>query len=269
MAGAIFPFGQDLNKPSDWLGRKSTKSLRWLIAYDGSLAIVCGYHSFIFFGLDSLHIGILNLKNCGWSASLPLGKLAQKLWGASTTTAKRVEQVNEVAGNSKKIGDAAEMESEQNQIGGGLQLYRRLQERKPTLVNSHVPFSFDDIYGTSGNILGAEVELYGAAAGYTIDAASFRTGAQIFGPSLIVNTGKGLVTAGISLATGFWSVEKSFDLYYELGRSAIRRCRVENQAPAYDQPYRVLNNINPYLAELPPAGCDFAEAGFDPSRFVR
>ena len=268
MAGAYFPYGNDLNKPSDWLGRTSTKSREWMVAYDGSFAIVCGYHSFIFFGLESLHIGIVNLLNCGYSVSLPVGKLLQQL-GSTTKTAKRVDQLNEVAGNSKKVGDVAEMEAEQDKIGSGMQLYRRLQERTPTLINARVPFSLDDLWGTSGNILGAEVELYGAAAGYAIDAASFKTGAQLFGPSVVVNMGTGLVAAGASLATGFWSVEKSFDLYHELGSSATRRCQVENQSPAYDQPYRALGNLHPYLSELPPAGCSFTEAGFNPSRFVR
>ncbi len=269
MAGETFPFGQDLNNPSSWLGKPSTKSQRWSVAYDGSLAVVCGYHSFIFFGLDSLHIGIVNLLDCGASTSLPLGKLAQKLLGASTTTATRVEQLHEAASNSKKMRDAAEMENEHSQIGEGIQLYWRMNERQPTFLNAHMPFSFDDLAGTNGTILGAQVELIAAAAGYTIDAVSFRTRAKLFGPSLVVNMGTGFVAAGASFATGVWSVEKSFNLYQELGASAARRCHVEHQAPAYDQPYQVLKGIQPYIAELPPAGCDFTETGFNPSKFVQ
>lgn len=268
MAVEVFPFGQNLANPESWLGLPSTKSQRWSIAYDGAFAIVCGYHSFIFFGLDSLHIGILNLFDCGPSANLPLGKIFKRI-GESAKTAKRIEKSHEAMNNGKMSRDAAEMEYEQDQVRQGMQLYRRMQECGPTFINAHMPFSFNDLSGTSGNILGAEVELLAAAAGYTIDAASFRTGTLLFGPSLVVNMSKGLVTAGASLATGIWIVEKSFNLYQELGSSATRRCRVEHQAPAYDQPYRVLDGIQPYIAELPPAGCAFTETGFNPSRFIR
>ncbi|MDD7971404.1 hypothetical protein [Roseinatronobacter alkalisoli] len=56
-----FPFGNDLNQAESWLGHMNAKSLNWRVYYDGGLSLICGYHSFIFLGLDSLTIGIANL----------------------------------------------------------------------------------------------------------------------------------------------------------------------------------------------------------------
>ncbi|MBL3561512.1 hypothetical protein [Rhodovulum sulfidophilum] len=267
MNDAVFPFGNDPMHPEAWVGHMDTRSKRWLISYDGSFSMVCGYHSFIFLGLDNMCIGIVNLLNCGVSASLPIGKLFKGA-GGSARAAQRIEDAHGHIGDGKMTWDAAKMEHEQDQIGSGMALYERMTQGTPQFVSAHKPFSLADLSGMTGGIIGAEVELVGAAALYTIDASPGPLGDPVFGPTPVFNSGDGLVSAGASAAIGIWSLETWFNLYYELGATAQLRCRNTGQSPSYDQPYRVIPSLDPYLAALPPAGCTFAETGFDPTRLL-
>lgn len=272
MSDNTFPFGNDLMKPEDWVGYSSTKSQRWLITYEGSFALACGYHSFIFFGLDSLCISVVNIYNCGVNLSLPIGKLF-KAAGGTTRGALEFEQFNEKLGNAKKIQDAAQMEQDQRNASTGMALYEKMKKGIPQLVRAVRPFSFDDLAGMPGGIAGAEIEVIGAAGIYRIEGyesvkGGF-TGKYVFGPATIANTGTGLVAGGVGVAAGVWSVEGPHNLYWELAASSKARCLVENSSPSYDQPYQQIPNLHPYLQSLPPAGCSLEDANFNPMRVIR
>jgi len=271
MSDTEFPFGNDLMKPDDWVGAMSTKSKRWLISYEGSLAVVCGYHSFIFLGLDSMAISVVNILNCGITASAPIGKLFKAAGGAARD-ALAFEKANDLAGNAKKIDDAATMEHEQGAANSGMALYERMKKAIPQLVHANKPFSLDDLAGMPGGIAGAEIEAVGAAGIYRIEGYNGLSGGltgDLFFRATVANAGTGLVAGGVGISAGVWSVERPHNLYWELGASARARCVVENSAPGYDQPYRQIPNLHPYLQGLPPAGCPIEETNFNPARLMQ
>ncbi|MFM2391812.1 MAG: hypothetical protein RLZZ437_3367 [Pseudomonadota bacterium] len=257
-----FPYGQNLATPELWVGNMTTKSRTWLVSYDGSLSFACGYHSFIFLGLESLNIALVNLVNCGPSVSLPVGKL-WKGAGAGARTAERAEEVYEQVENGRQTVDGVKMELGQNAADTGIGLYHRMLNAIPTYMEARTAFSLNDLAGMVGSIAGGEIELIGAAALYTIEGTDGLLGPLIFQQS-VGNVGDGLVSAGIGAGVGIWSLERWHNLYLELGVGALARCRVENRSPSYDQPYMQIPNIHAYLARLPPMGCSVAEAGFNP-----
>jgi len=271
MSDAEFPFGNDLMKPDDWVGTMGAKSTRWLISYEGSLALVCGYHSFIFLGLDSMAISVVNILNCGLTASAPIGKLFKAVGGAARD-ALAFEKANDLVGNAKKVDDAITMERGQRDANSGMALYQRMQKAIPQLIYASKPFSFDDLAGMPGGIAGAEVEAAGAAGIYRIEGYDGIAGgltSDFFFRATIANAGTGLISAGVGISAGVWSVEGPRNLYWELAASARARCVVENSAPSYDQPYRQIPNLHPYLQGLPPAGCSMEETNFNPARLMR
>jgi len=271
MSDAQFPFGNDLMKPEEWVGTMGAKSKRWLISYEGSLALVCGYHSFIFLGLDNMAISVVNILDCGLTASAPIGKLFKAAGGAARD-ALAFEKINDAAGKAKQIDDAVAMEQGQDDANSGMALYERMKKAIPQLVYATRPFSFDDLAGMPGGIAGAEVEAVGAAGIYRIEGYDGITGGltgDFFFKATIANVGTGLISAGVGISAGVWSVEQPHNLYWELGASSHARCKVENSAPSYDQPYRQISNLHPYLQSLPPAGCSLDEAGFNPGRLMQ
>lgn len=261
-----FPFGNNPATPDTWLGRFNTKSKRWMVSYDGSFSILCGYHSFIFLGLDNLTIGIANLYSCGPSVGLPVGKIFQAV-GAGAKAADRVERAHENITRGYDTVGTARNEVAQDNADTGMALYRKMQEGIPQQFTAHVPFSFEDLAGTAGAVAGAEIAVAASAAAYMIDAGPIA--GPIYFETAVTNVGDGLVNAGIGVSAGVWSVEAWHNLYFELGASAIARCRVENQSPSYDQPYRRIAGVHPFIAQLPPAGCSFAETGFNPMTILR
>lgn len=266
-----FPFGNDLMKPEDWVGTMSAKSKRWLISYDGSLAVVCGYHSFIFLGLDSMAISVVNILNCGLTASAPIGKIFKAVGGAARD-ALAFEKANDLVGNAKKIDDAVTMEREQSEANSGMALYQRMKKAIPQLIYANKPFSFDDLAGMPGGIAGAEIEAVGAAGIYRIEGYDGIAGgltSDFFFRATVANAGTGLIAGGVGISAGVWSVEGPRNLYWELGASARARCVVENSSPSYDQPYRQIPNLHPYLQGLPPAGCSMEETNFNPARLLQ
>jgi hypothetical protein len=144
-------------------------------------------------------------------------------------------------------------------------LYRRMRQAIPQVMEANTAFSIEDLAGMAGGIIGGEIELGAAAAAYMIEGSDGAFGDIIF-RSTVANAGDGLVSAGVGVSVGVWSVEAWHNLYIELGTGAHARCRIANQSPSYDQPYRQLPGLHPYLASLPPIGCSFAETGFNPQR---
>ncbi|ARP97106.1 hypothetical protein [Bordetella genomosp. 13] len=271
MSSSDFPFGNDLMKPEDWVGSMGAKSKRWLISYEGSLAVVCGYHSFIFLGLDSMAISVVNILNCGVTVSAPIGKIFKAAGGAARD-ALAFEKINDHAGNAKKVDDAVTMEREQGEASSGMALYERMKKAIPQLVYATKPFSFDDLAGMPGGIAGAEIEAVGAAGIYRIEGYEGVTGgltSDFYFRATIANAGTGLVAGGVGVSAGVWSVEGPRNLYWELAARSRARCLVENSAPGYDQPYRQIPNLHPYLQSLPPAGCSLEEANFNPMRIMQ
>jgi hypothetical protein len=256
-----FPYGNDLNRPDNWVGHMPTKSKTWLVSYDGSFSVVCGYHSFIFLGLESLNIAVVNLLNCGISASLPIGKLFKGRGKGAETAERALED----AGRAKDGVDAIEMEQGQRAATSGMALYRRMTKGIPQMMHARRAFSLQELAGMAGGIVGAEIELGAAAAAYMIEGTDGPFGKIIFRQG-VANAGDGLVSAGVGISAGFWEVETWHNLYIELGTGARARCAIANQSPSYDQPYRQIPNLHPYLASLPPVGCSFAETGFNPQR---
>lgn len=271
MSDTEFPFGNDLMKPDDWVGTMDAKSTRWLISYEGSLAFVCGYHSFIFLGLDSMAISVVNILNCGFTVSAPVGKLL-KAGASSVRDALAFEKANDLVGNAKKIDDAINMEREQSEANSGIALYERMQKAIPQLIYASKPFSFNDLAGMLGGIAGAEIEAGGAAGIYRIEGYDGITGgltSDFFFRATVANAGTGLISGGVGISAGIWSVEGPRNLYWELAARARARCVVEHSAPGYDQPYRQIRNLHPYLQGLPPAGCSIAETNFNPARLMQ
>lgn len=261
-----FPFGQDWAQKDRWLGTFTAKSRRWTISYDGNFSIVCGYHSFIFLGLDSLTIALVSLKGCGPSAGLPVGKMIGKVFGG---TSSKVEDAWEGAEHAKDINDHNESAKDRSEVGSGMQALRRMNEAVPQRMSARVPFSLETLAGAPGAIIGAEVEVIGSASAYAIEGFDGLSGPKIFGPQHIVNAGTGTVSASIGGLMGFWSVDSWFNLYAELGRGAVEQCLIENSSPGYAQPYRRIPGIHPVLAELPPQGCHVPEALFNPLSLVQ
>jgi hypothetical protein len=259
---STFPYGQNLATPEVWVGNMTTKSKEWLVSYDGSFSIACGYHSFIFLGLESLNIALANLYSCGPSLGLPIGKLFKGA-GASARTAERAEEVHEQVENAQQTVDAVNMELAQDAAGTGMELYRRMSQAIPQRLTAISPFSIEDLAGMAGGIVGGEIELIGAAALYTIEGYDGITGPMIF-QQAVANAGDGLVSAGVGASLGVWSVERWHNLYVELGVGAQARCRIQNRSPSFDQPYMRIPGLHPYLSRLPPIGCSFAETGFNP-----
>ncbi|SAI37244.1 Uncharacterised protein [Bordetella ansorpii] len=271
MSSQEFPFGNDLSKPDDWLGLSSTKSERWQISYEGSLTFACGYHSFIFLGLDSLAISLVTIYNCGPSLSVPIGKVF-KSTGGTSRGALDLESANEKVGNSKKINDAINTDREQRNATTGMALYERMKRGIPQVIFAAKPFSFDDLAVMPGGIVGAEIEIGAAAGLYRIDGYDGVKGgmtSDYFFSATVANAGTGLVSAGVGVSAGVWSVEGSHNLYWELSTGSRARCSVENTSPSYDQPYRQIPNLNPYLQSLPPAGCSLDETHFNPMKTLQ
>ena len=81
--------------------------------------------------------------------------------------------------------------------------------------------------------MGAEAAAMAAAGSYVIEGGFPRP----YFRRTIVNTGEGLVNAGLGVMSGVFSVERWHNLYLELGASAQARCAIEHQSPSYDQPF--------------------------------
>ena len=113
--------------------------------------------------------------------------------------------------------------------------------------------------------MGAEAAAMAAAGSYVIEGGFPRP----YFRRTIVNTGEGLVNAGLGVMSGVFSVERWHNLYLELGASAQARCAIEHQSPSYDQPYRQIADVHPIIAQLPPAGCSPAETGFNPASLLQ
>lgn len=261
MVNQIFPFDQDWATHETWLGTFTAKSDRWLVSYEGNFSIVCGYHSFIFLGLDSLNIGICSLTGCGPSVGVPVGKL---LGYADPRNARAIESMYDAQSDINAIDGALELDAEQDGYSSGVQLYHKMLQAIPQFVNAHIPFSFEDLAGSAGGVAGAEVEVGASASMYWIDASQRLLGAPMFGPDGIANAAGGMVSASVGGLIGVWSVDRWFNLYQELGNSARAQCELENTSPAYSQPYRAIPNIHPVLQELPPPYCDLPLSTFDP-----
>lgn len=138
----------------------------------------------------------------------------------------------------------------------------------PQFITAHQPFSFEDLAGMVGSVMGAEIELIAAAALYTIEGSDGVLGNTVFRGS-VANVGDGLLSAGIGLGTGVWALERTHNLYYELGLGARARCAIEGSSPSFDQPYMRIPRLHPYLSRLPPVGCSFDETGFNPQAAFR
>ncbi len=257
----VFPFGQDWSQRDRWLGGFNAKSDRWLVSYEGNFSLLCGYHSFIFLGLDSLSIGVVNLTGCGPSIGLPVGKI---LGFADPRNARAIETMYDRGADIRAADGALDMEVAQAGFDSGRQLWAKMQQGIPQFLNSHIPFSLSDLTGSPGSVAGAEVEAVGTASLYWIEGYDGLIGNKVFGPDGIANSGGGLISASVRGLVGMWTVEKFYNLYYELGTDAQKQCILENSSPAYAKPYRQIPNLHPILQDLPPAFCDVPEALFNP-----
>lgn len=263
--GEAFPFGQDWAKKDQWLGTFAAKSRRWTISYDGNFSIFCGYHNFIFLGLDSLTIALVSLQGCGPSVGLPIGKMVGRVFGGS---ASKVEEVWEKAEQANDVKGHFDGVKERNDISSGMEALRRMNGAIPQRMSARIPFSLETLAGSLGSVVGAEVEMIGSASIYSIDAKDGLMGPPIFGPQHIANAGGGTVSASLGELRGVWSIDSWFNLYAELGHSAVQECLIENSSPGYAQPYRAIPGIHPVLAELPPLGCHVPESLFNPLSLV-
>ncbi len=263
----IFPYGNNLDKPNSWVGYRNTKSSTWLVSYVNSFAIGCGYHSFIFFGLESLSIGVVTLNGCGPVVEAPIGRLGQGIAGMGKTVARRIEEFLGDVGKVKSIGDHVKYTQSIDEISNGMALYNKMKEGIPTLRES-LPMSFEDLAGMPGSVAGAQVEVVGAAGMYFLEgfanSRDMLRSQHIFGPWTVANAGTGLVAAGVGGLIGVWSVGKCFNLYFEIGDAAREQCQLENSSPTYAQPYMQFGNLHQYLRELPPSGCELTPDVFRP-----
>jgi len=266
---STFPYGNDLGNPDAWVGRLDTKSSVWLVSYENSFSIACGYHRFIFLGLESLSIGVLTLSGCGPSIEAPIGRLAQSGGGVGRAAARRFQELIGASSRAKDVGEHVEHIQTMEDISTGMQLYERMKEKLPTYVESNIPLSLEDIAGMPGAVAGAQVEAAAAAGQYFLEGyESFRDtlppARQAFGPWTIANGGSGLIGAGIGGLIGVWSLGKWFNLYYELGATSLAQCHREGSSPAYEQPYMQIGNLHEYLRQLPPAGCNIRPDAYRP-----
>lgn len=262
MANDRFPYGSDLLDPGSWVGFPEPKSRRWHVTYDGGFSLILGYHSFIFLSLESMGIGIVNLKGLGPSAGLPLGRILRATKGLGEAAVERVDQAISGLGRGKTAHDIYTRETEQAEISSGSELLERMRGGITQAMVARTPFSFNDLSGMRGSAAGFEVELVGAASSYEIYGGTRENNNAFFGPRVVSSSGWGLVGASVGLLRGWWEVEKYFSLYHELGRASIENCLMENSAPSYAQPYQNIPDLHPYLAALPPAGCDIPPERF-------
>jgi len=271
-----FPFGQDWASRDKWLGGPNAKSRRWTISYEGNFSIGCGYHSFIFLGLDSLSIGIVSLSGCGPSIGFPVGRLLGRL---NPSDARRIEHTWEGSETLRGVDGHFDLQRIQAGYGSGMALYAKMQEAIPQRMISAEPFSFNDLAGQNGAVSGAEVEIIASASLYYIEATRGLGGPFIFGPQHIANSGGGLISASIGGLVGWWSIGSCFNLYTELSRrtlydggiSQVEECIRQDSSPAYDQPYRQIHGAHPAIQELPPFGCasDLSADLFDPTSVLQ
>ncbi|TQM90387.1 hypothetical protein [Roseinatronobacter monicus] len=258
-----FPFGNELSQAESWLGHMNAKSTNWYVFYDGGLSVICGYHSFIFLGLESLTIAVVRFYGCGVSVGLPVGKLFGAA-GANARAARRVEHGHGIISNAYDVASTIEMEQAQRSAGEGMALYQRMQSGYPNFMQALQPFSLSDLAGMSGAVAGAHIELGAAAGSYIIEGGV----SPVYFRKSIVNTGDGLVNAGLGMLSGVWSVERWYNLYLELGASAQASCAIKDQIPGYAQPYRQIADVHPIIAQLPPAGCSISETEFNPASLL-
>lgn len=270
-----FPYGQDWAQRDRWLGSWTAKSRRWSVSYEGNFSIVCGYHSFIFLGLDSLSIGVVSLTGCGPSIGVPVGKLLGRL---NPRDAQRIEQTWERSEQLRGVDGHFDLQDVQAGYDSGLALYAKMQEAIPQRMVAREPFSLSDLNGKAGAVAGAEVEVVGSASVYFIEATHGFLGEYLFGPQIVSNSGGGLISASAGGLTGAWSVDQCYNIYTELSRRTldddgigqIGECIRQNTWPAYDQPYRAIHGAHPAIQELPPYGCssDLPPDLFDPTAII-
>src|SRR5690606_16611085 len=151
------------------------------------------------------------------TASVPIGKVFKAVGGAARD-ALAFERASDLAGHTKKVGDAAIMEREQNEANSGMALYERMSKAIPQLIHADKPFSFDDLAGMPGGIAGAEVEVLAAAGVYRIEGYDGISGgftSDFFFKGTVANAGTGLIAGGVGISAGVWSVEGPRNLYWE------------------------------------------------------
>lgn len=266
MGSGVFPFGNNLVDRDNWLGRLDTKSGNYIISYEGNFSVVCGYHSFILLGLDSLTISIISLTGCGPSVGLPVGKAIGAL---NPRRSRAMEQMWDTQSDVRALDGHLDLDREQAGHESGIQLYAKMRQGLAQTLTVHKPFSMNDLWGSSGAVVGAEVEARNSASIYMVEASDGFLGSELlFGQNTVVNQGTGTVSASIGGLIGVWTIDRTFNLYVEIGARTHRDCLIANSSPAYSQPYRIIPNIHPVLAELPPFGCVLPDGAFDPAALL-
>ncbi len=231
-----FPYGNDLRKPAEWVGNPDTKSKKYLAAYAGgnALSYIYDAHTVIFFGIESLSVGVFDLESLGFQAGVGPSKVAK--------FGKRVSEILDRAadgiGRAKKFQEDAQIDD----IDDPAVLYRLLAENA-SFIEADEAFSMNDLAGAWGTIYGGEVEVYGAAALYYISAGySFRDSDEYISYEQVFNLGTGTLGIGGGMAGGKWVPRKMLSAYW----------RHNGSLDADDQPFMQYSSALPYLRMLPP-----------------
>lgn len=135
----LFPFGQDWSQKDYWLGTFTSISQRWTVSYDGNLSVICGHHSFIFLGLDSLTIALVSPQGCGPSIGVPIGRLFGM---ANPSQAREIEKAWDGVEQVHSTEDNITRSVEHSEITRGTALLERMNQAiPPKTYSSHTVFT--------------------------------------------------------------------------------------------------------------------------------
>jgi hypothetical protein len=236
-----FPYGADATNPNSFLGLFNQPSRTWYVSYVAGFSIVAGYHSFIFLGLENLVIAKVYLRGAGVNANVGARRL-----GSTPRRQEALDALEEAVNN----GDAASDYFGLNEASSAaVSLYREMMENTvPTLVTARSPFSLLDVSQAWGMVEGfnADVVLAGAQVYWLTMHNRFRflnSDRVYMERQRVANLDDGSIGLGIGSMFGQFSVEESHSLYHAFGQSR----------DPLDRPYRIIPNVTPFIAELPPA----------------
>lgn len=259
-----FPYENDPAEVQTWLPMYTTKSRIWDVAYSAGISLVIGQHTFIFMGLENLQIGVVSITGAGVTAGIGTKGMRR---GSGTGGSipreqleRNIEKTEDLVNNSDYFGDVESIDD----ANSGLKLLALLNQN-PSRIVAEIPFSFRDIEMAWGSIYGFNVDiLLAGIQKYWIDMSPDVIAGErmYFRDQSVYNLDDGSIGAGLGTLHGKWSVERSYDLWWETSEAAMRKLGLTvrpYETPDIRPNSTIPNAIHPFLRDLPISGYPISE----------
>ncbi|MHC5308452.1 hypothetical protein [Bartonella sp. LJL80] len=211
----IFPYGNDLAAPEDWVGQYETKSRSYFVRPAGGfpLKAIASQKTFIFIGLESMAIGIFYFNAMGASAGVRAAKIIQKpeIRKVGEKTEDLTDNMNGLNENmpSNDPDKPALWGEDFPSTSETLKMWNQ-GRKNATLIKAKKPFSLRDLNGLSVDFIGLEGELIFAGGAEVLWIRS----EDYFGWKCLYSVDDdGLIGASASAAKGTMDIQAHYNPY--------------------------------------------------------